>query len=79
MVFNDHVLLYNTKYNCYLHISEDQLYDQVKVKSIPSKYRPRSPQRRINPDELFKRLEANCSQNYYKWQVVNYRQVATPA
>ena len=74
VVFNDHILLYNQKYNCYLHVSEEHLQDQITIENFPSKYRPRSPKRRQNPDEFFKKLEANCSQNFYKWQVVNYRQ-----
>lgn len=27
---------------------------------------------------MFRRYEANISQNYYKWQVLNYRQLSTP-
>ena len=40
---------------------------------MTSDYRPKSPKRKPNPDEVFKRLEANMSQNYYKWQVIYYR------
>lgn len=74
VVFNDHILLYNSKYNCYLHISEDYKNDQVVIENKPSKYRPKSPLRRPDPLELYKKLEVNCSQNFYKWQVVNFRQ-----
>ena len=34
VVFNDHILLYNQKYNCYLHISEEFKNDQVKESQI---------------------------------------------
>lgn len=33
-----------------------------------------SPMRRQNPEQIFKSLELNCSENFYKWQVINYRQ-----
>lgn len=78
VVYNDHILLYNQKYNCYIHLSEDQLQEQVKMNLKPSKYRPKSPLRRCNPQEIFKKLEVNCSQNFYKWQVLSYRQVHHP-
>jgi hypothetical protein len=52
----------------------DHMQQQVKVTGAPSKYRPLSPQRRVNPDTLYKRLEVNCSSNFFKWQVVPYRQ-----
>mmetsp|Transcript_11844 Transcript_11844/g.18232 ORF Transcript_11844/g.18232 Transcript_11844/m.18232 type:complete len:136 (-) Transcript_11844:278-685(-) len=42
---------------------------------MPSEYRPASPKRKLNADEVYKRLEANTSQNYYKWQVVYYRHI----
>lgn len=74
VVYDDHIVLFNTKYNCYLHISMDHMQEQVKVTGAPSKYRPLSPQRRVNPDTLYKRLEVNCSSNFFKWQVVPYRQ-----
>lgn len=74
VVYNDHILLYNQKYNCYLHVSEDFAQEQVKLDNACSKYRPKSPIRRAHPTEIFKSLEANCSPNFYKWQLINYRQ-----
>jgi hypothetical protein len=31
--------------------------------------------RRPNPHEIYRTLEANASPNFYKWQVINYRQM----
>jgi len=75
VVYNDHVLLYNSKYNAYLHVSEEFVFDQITKESAPSEYRPPSPKRRTNPAKIFKKLEANVSQNFYKWQVINFRQM----
>lgn len=36
VVINDHVLLYNQKYNSYLHVSHHVMLDQVTVKQVPS-------------------------------------------
>ena len=75
VVYNDHVILYNVKYNQYIHVSEEVVFNQEVREYNPSEYRPLSPRRRPNPDEVYKRAEVNMSQNYYKWQVINYRQI----
>jgi hypothetical protein len=75
IVYNDHVLFYNQKFNSYLHVSEDQSIEQVELKSDPSSFRPKSPVRKPNPDQCFKNYDTNMSETYYKWQVVSYRQV----
>ena len=46
VVYNDHILLYNQKYNSFIHISEDFVQDQIRIDAKPSKYRPKSPMRR---------------------------------
>lgn len=43
--------------------------------SKPSAYRPSSPKRKSNPVEVYKQVEANVSPNYYKWQVISYKQI----
>ena len=39
-----------------------------------SEFRPKSPQRRRNPENLFPWYEANVSQNFEKWTIQSYRQ-----
>lgn len=73
MVYNDHVILYNSKYNSYIHVTEEFEFDQQVRPHQRSEYRPPSPKRNQNPDEIYKRFECNISPNFYKWQVVNYR------
>ena len=73
MVYNDHCLLHNQKFNTYLHISEDCYNDQIILKSEKSKYRPPSPVRKPNASEVFKSYDVNMSDNFYKWQVISYR------
>lgn len=31
--------------------------------------------RKPNPDEIYQNIEVNMSSNYYKWQVISYRQI----
>ena len=57
-----------------MHVSEDFLQDQISFTAKQSKNRPKSPIRKPNPAEIFKKYEANCSPNFYKWQLINYRQ-----
>lgn len=75
MVYDDHVLLFNDKFNCYLHVSEDEInYQAYKYDSV-SIYRPLSPVRRQNPKELYPTKEVNVSRNFHPWQVVAYKHV----
>jgi len=46
--------------------------------SINSEFRPKSPKRRRNPENLFEWYEANVSQNFEKWMIINYRQNEDP-
>lgn len=78
VVYNDHITLYNIKYNSFLHISEEYRFDQEIRPHQSSEFRPESPRRIQNPDEIYKRYEANVSPNFYKWQVICYRQVQQP-
>lgn len=36
VVYNDHVVLYNQKYNMYMHVSEDIVFDQSDKELSPS-------------------------------------------
>ena len=74
VVFGDHILLYNQKYNQFLNCSEEICLDQSPRLDLPSEYRPKSPLRKPNPLTFFRRFEANMSQNFAKWQIINYRQ-----
>lgn len=77
VVYNDHILLYSQKYNSYLHASETYLLNQIQRASPQSQYRLKSPIRRPDPETVYRRFEANICSNFYKWQVMNYRQVET--
>lgn len=50
IVLNDHVLIYNQKYNAYVHVSDQIIFAQEVRNFAPSEYRPDSPKRRENPD-----------------------------
>jgi len=75
VVFGDHILLYNQKYNQFLNCSEEVIIDQLSRVDLPSEHRPKSPLRKPSPISFFRRFEANMSQNFSKWQVINYRQI----
>ena len=64
VVFNDQILLYNQKYNVYIHFSNDIEKTPIAEYSFQSDYRPKSPLRRRNPENYFNWYEANMSQNY---------------
>jgi hypothetical protein len=61
VVFNDCIILYNTKFNQYLYVSEDATLEQQPNKGLKSRHRLPSPKRRQNPEEVYKRHEANMS------------------
>ena len=73
MVFNDQIVLYNQKYNAYVHFSKDLLKAPIPEIHFGSDFRPKSPLRRRNPESLFPWFEANVSQNYEKWTIKAYR------
>lgn len=75
IVLNDHVLIYNMKYNSYVHVSDHIVFDQEVREFVASDYRPPSPKRRDNPDQVYKSHQVNMSQNFFKWEVVPYRQI----
>lgn len=74
VVFGDHILLHNEKYNQFLNCSEDIAIDQSPILDLQSEFRPPSPLRKPHPTTYFRRFEANMSPNFSKWQVINYRQ-----
>ena len=73
---NDHVLIYNQKYNAYVHVSDQVIFAQEVRNFAPSEYRPESPKRRENPDQVYKSCQSNMSGNFFKWEVIPYRQIA---
>ena len=75
VVYNDHILLYSAKYNSYVHASEEHTLGQTEVLQVKPEFRPPSPKRRPDPEAIYRRYEANISSNFYKWQVLNHRQV----
>lgn len=63
----DQILLYNVKNNAYVHFSQDLMMPASPDESVQSEFRPKSPKRRRNPENLFSWYEANVSQNFQKW------------
>jgi hypothetical protein len=61
VVFGDHILLYNQKYNQFLNCSEEICLDQSPRLDLQSEYRPKSPLRKPHPLTYFRRFEANMS------------------
>jgi len=57
-------VLFNSKFNAYIHFSKDLLRDRVRDYTFQSDFRPPSPLRRRNPENLFPWYEANVNQNY---------------
>ncbi len=53
MVYRDEILLYNVKNNAYMHFSQDLLLPPTPDESVQSEFRPKSPSRRRNPENLF--------------------------
>ena len=74
----DQILLYNVKNNAYLHFSQDLVIPAAPDESVISEFRPKSPKRRRNPENLFNWYEANVSQNFQKWQIIAFRQTDDP-
>lgn len=72
-MFGDQILLYNAKNNAYIHFSKDLENPPDPLDKIPSEFRPKSPKRRRNPENLFPFFEANVSQNFEKWTILSYR------
>ena len=53
VVYRDQILLYNMKNNAYVHFSQD-LHISIPVdESVPCEFRPKSPKRRRNPENMF--------------------------
>lgn len=78
VVFNDQICLYNQKYNAYIHFSKDILQAPIAEFTFQSDFRPKSPLRRRNPENLFDWYEANLSQNYEKWSIKAYKHTDSP-
>ena len=78
VVFQDQILLANTKYNTFVNVSVDLVQTVLKDDSVPCEFRPPSPKRRRNPANMFKNCEANISQNFMKLQLKPYRQTDEP-
>ena len=79
VVFNDQIVLYNAKFQAYIHFSKDLLKTPNADISLQSDYRPKSPLRRRNPESLFNWYEANVSQNLQKWTIQAYRHTDIPS
>jgi len=60
-VYRDQILLYNIKNNAYMNCSKDLPVKPCNDGSINSEFRPPSPKRRRNPENLFEWYEANVS------------------
>ena len=78
VVFNDQIVLYNQKYNAYIHFSKDILQRPSPAFRFQSDFRPKSPLRRRNPETLFPWYEANVSQNYEKWTIQAFKHTDSP-
>lgn len=71
-------MLYNQKYNAYIHFSKDLQKSSIKDYTFQSDFRPASPMRRRNPENLFPWFEANVSQNFEKWTIQAYKHTEPP-
>lgn len=49
------------KNNAYVHFSPDLIIIIAADESVPCEFRPKSPKRRRNPENLFQQFEANIS------------------
>jgi hypothetical protein len=73
VVYRDQILLANLKYNTFVNISTDLLLEARPDESVQCEFRPKSPKRRRDPQNLFDSFEANISQNFQKLMIICYR------